>query len=1049
MEKLPARVKARLVRGEKKLSPAATAAWRDAATDVVALSSAETTSLVRALLGKDKDSFKSSKRDVVARDRPSVSVSEQTRKPEVLSETSSDAPPDASRGSDASSVASDASSLARHVSTVTVESFDDGEWETVSGKKDRGRKETLGAKARGDEASARRARGRRASAEDGGGGDVGNRRENNSGAASSENGSASSDERAAMAPASAPKPPKGWAAILTGRASSAQLTPSEAAALAAEEAAKEAAALKEQRAREEEEAAREAAAAEERQKARAAAAERRAAEAKAAAARAVAGAPAKLSSASKSPEEKPTLTHPAVTAAGSGSLPPSRTSSPKPSGPWASVVLGAGSPGLDASASAATDGWRSLVDGALDAESAPQVTVTLDGGGDWTLLSSSGKDKKPTETKPSKALSALETAPAMPVVRAAKKRETSAPAPEAAAPAAPAPSAPRPSWSGWAVKNPPPKVDLKAEMEAALVTRAASPAPEARSGGSAPGSPAPSRRAESDAAGADGGAAASSKKKAGKAKDVGPPPPADRSPKERAGGAQTDRVADRTRGERGSFSPPPPPTSPPLTLPGASRFPPRPFAAPPAPPRAPAPASLQPQLDAAIAGVPNADAFAKEKAARKALAVRLGAEMLETAHVKPDSRGAAALVAERRAVDSLIRAVHAQAQALFPSAAAEVFGSFPTNAWVPGASNVDVALALPDAVVATPHAKMEALEALASALRQHAWAAHVNVVPSALRPLIMVSTHTAHFQPGAGAGAGASKPADGSAAASPPLPPGPPPPGAASGPASPAGAAESRAPPNFELGTPLEVHISVKDRNHKGAATVKFLRQAESEYPALSSVLCVQKAWLARKGLRGVYKGGIGSYSLALLALHALQRKAHDDAEAAEAAKAAKAESDSDGLAETDAVPSTPGKKDKDPTRDAETLGASLLHFLEFYGQQVDLTKAAVVAHPLRPTGKAAKKAAAAASASESPEWGVVPVRVPGGGPPIAAVGAGGLTVSDPTQPGHNAGGGCFGIAGVQASFREQLAAIGSLPGDASLLGALVAPAANGRGFVV
>ena len=1066
MEKLPARVKARLVRGEKKLSPAATAAWRDAATDVVALSGAETTSLVRALLGKDKDSFKSFKSDVVARDGSSVSVSEKTRRSEGASETSSDPPPDASRGSDASSVASDASSLARHVSTVTVESFDDGEWETVSGKKDRGRRETLGARqARGDEVSARRARGRRASAEDGGDGDVGNRRENNSGAASSENGSngsASSDERAAMAPATAPKPPKGWAAILTGRASSAQLTPSEAAALAAEEAAKEAAALKEQRAREEEEAAREAAAAEERQKARAAAAERRAAEAKAAAARAVAGAPAKPSSASKSLEEKPTLTHPAVAAAGSGSLPPSRTNSPKPSGPWASVVLGAGSgspsPAGDASASAATEGWRSLVDGALDAESAPQVTVTLDGGGDWTLLSSGGskdKDKKPTptETKPVnvKALSALETAPAMPVVRAAKKR-VDAPAAEAAAPAAPAPSAPRPSWSGWAVKNPPPKVDLKAEMEAALVTRAASPAPEARSGGSAPGSPAPSRRAESDPAFADGGAAAaSSKKKAGKAKDVGPPPPADRSPKERAGGAQTDRVADRTRGERGSFSPPPPPTSPPLTLPGASRFPPRPFAAPPAPPRAPAPASLQPRLDAAIAGVPNADAFAKEKAARKALAVRLGAEMLETAHVKPDSRGAAALVAERRSVDSLIRAVHAQAQALFPSAAAEVFGSFPTNAWVPGASNVDVALALPEAVVVTPHAKMEALEALASALRQHAWAAHVNVVHSALRPLIMVSTHTAHFQPGAGAGAGASKPADGSAAASPPLPPGPPPPGAASGPASPAGAAS--APPNFELGTPLEVHISVKDRNHKGAATVKFLRQAESEYPALSSVLCVQKAWLAKKGLRGVYKGGIGSYSLALLALHALQRKAHDDAEAAaeaaKAAKAAKAESDSDGLAETDAVPSTPGKKDKDPTRDAETLGASLLHFLEFYGQQVDLTKAAVVAHPLRPTGKAAKKAAAAASASESPEWGVVPVRVPGGGPPIAAVGAGGLTVSDPTQPGHNAGGGCFGIAGVQASFREQLAAIASLPEGASLLGALVAPAANGRGFVV
>ena len=271
------------------------------------------------------------------------------------------------------------------------------------------------------------------------------------------------------------------------------------------------------------------------------------------------------------------------------------------------------------------------------------------------------------------------------------------------------------------------------------------------------------------------------------------------------------------------------------------------------------------------------------------------------------------------------------------------------------------------------------------------------------------------------------------AAASPPLPPGPPPPGAASGSPAPASTG-SRA--SHDVGFPLEVHISVKDRNHKGAATVKFLRQAEAEYPALTSVLCVQKAWLYKKGLRGVYKGGIGSYSLALLALHELQRKAHDDA----------------SLKETDAhtgdaVALTNPKKDKDPTRDAETLGASLLHFLEFYGQQVNLTKAAVVAHPLRPTGKAAKKAtAAAAAAAESPEWGVVPVRVPGGGPLIAAVGAGGLTVSDPTQPGHNAGGGCFGIAGVQTSFGEQLATLAALPEDASLLGALLSPAAPGRG---
>ena len=1026
-EKLPARVKARLVRGERKLSPAATAAWKNAEpTEGATLTGAAVASLVRALLGPDE-------RADGPRDKGAFA---------------------AAHASDTSSIASDASSLARDtstVSTVTVTAYDDGAWETVSGKKDRARlndRAKKNARASGDardEARARRARGGRRASDDGTGQRFGDTRSETSGgfersalagggdfaAASSENGSASCEDRAVS-----PKPPKGWAAILTGRASSAQLTPSEAAALAAEEAAKEAAALKELRAREEEEAAREAAAAEERQKALRAA---------------VAGAPASKS-ATRAPEEPPTR----AAMAAAGSLPPSRANSPKPSGPWASVVLGAGA----GAATAATDGWRSLVEGTLDAEAAPQVTVTLDGGADWNRIGD-GQDKKtsgrasPASGMPHKALSPLESAPAMPVVRAAKKLPEAAPARTETLPGGisalePGVAPAQPSWSGWAVKSPPPKVDLKAEMEAALVTRAASPKPAGGNAGgnagSAPGSPAVlSRRAEGDAANTH--LAASPKKKAGKVKDVlgvlAPPPPADRSVRDRAGvkGSQTDaqtRGADRTREHVGSFSPPPPPTSPPLTLPGASRFPPRPFAPPPAPPRAPAPAALQPRLDAAIdGGVP-----ASSQTARRALAVRLGAEMLDAAHVKPDSRGAATLAAERRAADALIRAAHAQAQDLFPSAAAEVFGSFPTNAWVPGASNVDVALALPDAVASTPRLKMEALEALAAALRRNAWAESVTVVHSALRPLIFVSTHTAHFHSGhSGATAKAgSKPADGlaSAAASPPLPPGPPPSSAAAG-----------ASPPPELGTPLEVHISVKDRNHKGAATVKFLRQAEAEYPAFSSVLCVLKAWLAKKGLRGVYKGGIGSYSLALLALHALQRKAHDDAEAAEAAKAAKAESDSDGLAETDAVPSTPGKKDKDPTRDAETLGASLLHFLEFYGQQVDLTKAAVVAHPLRPTGKAAKKAAAAASASESPEWGVVPVRVPGGGPPIAAVGAGGLTVSDPTQPGHNAGGGCFGIAGVQASFREQLAAIGSLPGDASLLGALVAPAANGRGFVV
>ena len=79
---------------------------------------------------------------------------------------------------------------------------------------------------------------------------------------------------------------------------------------------------------------------------------------------------------------------------------------------------------------------------------------------------------------------------------------------------------------------------------------------------------------------------------------------------------------------------------------------------------------------------------------------------------------------------------------------------------------------------------------------------------------------------------------------------------------------------NGGVGLPLEVAISIKGKDHKGAAAMKFLRQAETEYPALAPVLAVQKAYLAKRGLRGVYKGGIGSYSLALMALHSMQQAA-------------------------------------------------------------------------------------------------------------------------------------------------------------------------------
>jgi hypothetical protein len=54
------------------------------------------------------------------------------------------------------------------------------------------------------------------------------------------------------------------------------------------------------------------------------------------------------------------------------------------------------------------------------------------------------------------------------------------------------------------------------------------------------------------------------------------------------------------------------------------------------------------------------------------------------------------------------------------------------------------------------------------------------------------------------------------------------------------------------------------------------------------------------------------------------------------------------------------------------------------------------------------------------------------------------LQVADPLQAGNNAGAGCFGVQGVQQSFREQLHRLASLPADAPLLPHLLSPGGGG-----
>ena len=749
--------------------------------------------------------------------------------------------------------------------------------------------------------------------------------------------------------------PTGWAAILTGRADSASLPTSAAEAAAKEAAAKEAELLriKEQEAeriRKEKEEARVRAEAERISKqAHSEAPGSPKTEPK----RVASPAPGatKLIAASKEPVRAP-----AQAAASSDGA-------SKPFKGWASVVTGA-------TPDPAKEGWQTLVEGKLDAEKQSTATVTI---------TSETVNGAPIDAAVKKAPPAEQVSePQSPNKSPASSVENDDMTPL------------KKAWSGWAVKNPPPTVDLKAEMEEEAKKAATKVKAVTIDPASSPG-------VEDGVEG---------KKKEGKREKK------EKKEKDGGDGKATRGVPQPQRGKNAqganaSPRPPPPPTSPPLASPNGVGAPARPFSAAPAPPREPAAAP-----EGAIVSEVGCAELTDEIRAK--LAERIGREMLETARVQPFSVKGNVLRIERRAVDMLIRTMNAIVQSLYPTASVEVFGSFPTASWVPGASNLDIALSLPEAVTSDPQKKLDALNSLAVALRANPhWVNEVNVVPSPFRPLILLTTHSAFFQPppppqaaqgprpppGAPPAAnGGSPAANGDSPGAPPLPPGPPPPAASVG----------FGLGNGGVGLPLEVAISIKGKDHKGAAAMKFLRQAETEYPALAPVLAVQKAYLAKRGLRGVYKGGIGSYSLALMALHSMQQAA---------ARSAGAEG---GLGAGD-----------DDMKDAKILGDSLLQFLEMYGHTVDLTKASIKVHALKP-GKG-KKAAEAHEAARKADWGVLPAPTSGDGP-RAAMGGGTLQVQDPTQTGNNAGSGCFGVVGVQAAFKDQLKQLMAVPADASLL---------------
>ena len=300
----------------------------------------------------------------------------------------------------------------------------------------------------------------------------------------------------------------------------------------------------------------------------------------------------------------------------------------------------------------AKEGWKTLVGGKLDAEQSPTATVTLDGAVGVKKVEST------TETRSASP----------PAILAPTKKPQGASKPAMAAANPPSPRLRRSPRASQGVdrvggRGASPKVDLKAEMEAAKATRAATPPPQlGKKDAASSGSP---RRDADDKKGARERRLEEGWKNRGRRKAREPAAPArGAAPRRRrsvflpaaSGVAAADDAGDVARA-RASLR---------RRARAAERA------------RRVARGRRLREDDGRRAG--GCHGRRRTRRARRAIGrgdARDGARAAQGREGR-DAR------AERRATDLLIRAVNAIVQSLYPQASVEVFGSFPTASWTPG-----------------------------------------------------------------------------------------------------------------------------------------------------------------------------------------------------------------------------------------------------------------------------------------------------------------------------------------------------------------------------
>ncbi|KAG0616583.1 hypothetical protein M758_5G126500 [Ceratodon purpureus] len=237
-------------------------------------------------------------------------------------------------------------------------------------------------------------------------------------------------------------------------------------------------------------------------------------------------------------------------------------------------------------------------------------------------------------------------------------------------------------------------------------------------------------------------------------------------------------------------------------------------------------------------------------------AEQLHAEILEFAHTASPSAEA------RSCAEAAIDCVRDAVKKLWPSADVEVFGSYATGLCL-SHSDVDVVVVDAPPPLETPETVgltgtrllAPSIRLLGSALRDYEWCKSIATIDSATMPVIKLHCRPSVLSLDPGAPVVKIDITIG---------------GKKMGGEAVGGAAQNSE--GVESSGQVNPNYEAASRFHNGAAAREYVIKRLHQQPALAPLVLLLKSYLQSKGLKDVYTGGLGSFSLTIMLVFYLER---------------------------------------------------------------------------------------------------------------------------------------------------------------------------------